>query len=169
MKFMRHLTEPAPLFDMPEGKPLQIADVQGSPDLRSKLYAMGLLPGTPIKICNRSCGQGSLCVRVRHCSLVIGEALARAIVCRPDIGHGHRHGHGIRHGHGSEIRSPEGGPCPRPEGVDIMELRECVCPDDKHGARAHGTGGHGGGEREAGSRSAGGRGGRGGVWRFFAC
>lgn len=118
MRFARNIPESAPLFDMPEGRPLRITDVQGSPELRSKLYAMGILPGTIIKICNRSCGQGSLCVRIRHCSLVIGEALAKAIVCRPAMGHGRGHDH---------FAHESGGACPRPDGVDIMAVRECAC------------------------------------------
>jgi ferrous iron transport protein A len=62
---------------------LQVEELIGSPSLRSRLYAMGILPGTEIELRARSCGDGNVCVNVRQCSLVLGESLARAIVCSP--------------------------------------------------------------------------------------
>ena len=44
---------------------------------------MGILPGTEMELCDRPRGDGSVCVRVRQCSLVLGESLARAILCSP--------------------------------------------------------------------------------------
>jgi ferrous iron transport protein A len=76
-------TEAAPLAEMPCACGLRVEELIGSSSLRSRLYAMGILPGTEMELRDRPCGDGSVCVRVRHCSLVLGESLARAILCRP--------------------------------------------------------------------------------------
>jgi Fe2+ transport system protein FeoA len=44
---------------------------------------MGILPGTEMELRARPCKDGNVCVNVRQCSLVLGESLARAIVCSP--------------------------------------------------------------------------------------
>lgn len=72
----------APLPDMPRGCKLEVADLCGSPSLRSRLYAMGILPGTEMELCCCHEGGGSVCVRVRQSMLVLGESLANAIFCR---------------------------------------------------------------------------------------
>lgn len=73
----------APLADMPCGSVLLVESVDGSPELRSKLYSLGILPGTEMKVFRHGCDRGCLCVRVRHSSLVLSEEMARAVVCRP--------------------------------------------------------------------------------------
>lgn len=72
------------LLDSPSGRKLRVEELVGSPSMRSRLYAMGILPGTEMEVCRRGCGKnGSVCVRVRQCSLVLGEGMANAIFCRP--------------------------------------------------------------------------------------
>jgi ferrous iron transport protein A len=73
----------ASLLDMPCDCGLRVEALIGSSSLRSRLYAMGILPGTEIELCARSCDEGSVCVRVRQCSLVLGESAAKAILCSP--------------------------------------------------------------------------------------
>ena len=92
----------SPLPDMPCGCRLEVADLTGSPLLRAKLYAMGIFPGTDMKICHSCERHGSVCVRVRQCSLVLGESLARSIFCRA-IGENEVHNHHRRH-HGNNAK-----------------------------------------------------------------
>ena len=88
---------------MPSGCKLCVEELVGSPSVRSRLYSMGILPGTEMELCRGGCGNGAVCVRVRQCSLVLGEGMARAIFCRPAEGHEHpgchHHGPHARHGH----------------------------------------------------------------------
>lgn len=72
---------PAPLSDMPEKRPLRVAELKGSPPVLARLYAMGVLPGTTLEIRGRAGCDGSLCVCVRCCSLVVDACLARGIYC----------------------------------------------------------------------------------------
>jgi ferrous iron transport protein A len=83
MRSFQTPVESGSLLDMPSGCPLLVDDLQGSPSIRSRLYAIGILPGTEIEVCRQARGKGSVCVRVRQCSLVLGESMARAITCRP--------------------------------------------------------------------------------------
>ncbi|MDL2291107.1 ferrous iron transport protein A [Desulfovibrio sp. OttesenSCG-928-F20] len=122
---------------MPPGCPLLVTDLKGSPALRSRLYAMGILPGTELELC-QGCDRGSVCVRVRQCSLVLGESLANAIYCCPALRQGHlrRHGHhGFHgpHGHhahrGHHVRHDGCGACPEPpETNDATSIKECNGP-----------------------------------------
>lgn len=70
------------LLDLPEGSMLHVEELQGSSAERSRLYAMGILPGTPMELCQRCGRNGSLFVRVRHSSLVLGKDIAGCIRCR---------------------------------------------------------------------------------------
>ena len=70
-----------PLSDMPCGCRLRVSDLTGSPATRSKLYAMGILPGTEMEVRQSGDGAGGICVRVRQSSLVLGESLARSVYC----------------------------------------------------------------------------------------
>lgn len=71
-----------PLLNMPCGSRFMVEDVSGAPAVRSKLCALGILPGTEIEVCRHGKGAGAVCVRVRQSSLVLGENLARSIYCR---------------------------------------------------------------------------------------
>jgi ferrous iron transport protein A len=101
------LTEPPcaycgiPLVDMPCGCKLRVSDLSGTPSSRSRLYALGILPGTEMELCQPGDGAGNVCVRVRQSSLVLGESLAKSIFCRViDENDLHKHGHSdFKHGH----------------------------------------------------------------------
>lgn len=86
------------LLDMPCGCMLRVEELTGSPSARSRLYSMGILPGTEMELCRQSCNKGSVCVRVRGTSLVLCENMAKSILCRAaDENEAHRH---RRHSHG---------------------------------------------------------------------
>lgn len=70
------------LLDLPEGSMLHVEDLEGSCAERSRLYAMGILPGTSLELCQRCGRSGSLHVRVRHSSLVLAKEIAGCIRCR---------------------------------------------------------------------------------------
>ena len=82
MDIQQAVHQTASLLDMPCDRGLRVEELIGSPSLRARLYAMGILPGTEMELCAQPCGTGSVCVRVRQCSLVLGESMARAILCR---------------------------------------------------------------------------------------
>lgn len=91
-----HAHRGASLLDMPSGCKLCVEELTGSPSVRSRLYSLGILPGTEVEVCRQACGKGSICLRVRQCSLVLSEGMAREVRCRMvDGGHHHR-----RHNHG---------------------------------------------------------------------
>lgn len=97
----------ASLLDMPAGCKLRVEELTGSPSIRSKLYAMGILPGTEVELCRQGCGKGSVCLRVRQSSLVLGESMARSIFCstaveQPGAPH-RRHSH-VRWGLNGNLR-----------------------------------------------------------------
>lgn len=78
----RHINDNATsLLDMPSGCTLRVEELTGSPSMRSRLYALGILPGTEMEVCGRACAKGAVCVRVRQSSLVLGEGMARSISC----------------------------------------------------------------------------------------
>ena len=87
------------LLDMPSGCRLCVEELVGSPSVRSRLYSMGILPSTEMELCRGGCGKGNVCVRVRQCSLVLGEGMAKAIFCRPADGREHHRRHHHHHGH----------------------------------------------------------------------
>lgn len=90
------------LLDMPSGCALRVEELTGSPAVRAKLYAMGILPGTEVELCRQAYGTGSVCLRVRQTSLVLCETMAKCIFCKEaneieDCRH-HRRRHGGRFG-----------------------------------------------------------------------
>jgi Fe2+ transport system protein FeoA len=88
MDIQQTTPRPASLLEMPSDCGLRVEELTGSPSQRSHLYAMGILPGTEMELCARACGAGSVCVRVRQCSLVLGESMAKAVaVLLPALGH----------------------------------------------------------------------------------
>ena len=56
-----------------------LIDITGGRGIRSKLYSMGLVPGTSLKVLNRN-GRGPLMVTVKGSRLVIGQGMASKIV-----------------------------------------------------------------------------------------
>ena len=81
---MRHNVLPT-LLDAPSGRKLRVDHLNGSREIRSRLYSMGILPGTELEVYNASRGNGCVCVRVRQASVVLGETMAEA-VCYADEG-----------------------------------------------------------------------------------
>jgi len=74
-----------PLSEIPCGCKLRVLDLLGSPASRSRLYAMGILPGVEMEVCQSGNGAGNVCVRVRQSSLILSENLAKLIYCRAII------------------------------------------------------------------------------------
>lgn len=118
------------LLDMPSGCKLCVEELAGSPSVRSRLYSLGILPGTEVEVCRQACGKGSICLRVRQCSLVLSEGMASAVRCRmvEDSGHHHR-----RHNHGRWGWFGQGhdhGHACREEASDTGEAAvSCRCPE----------------------------------------
>ena len=56
-----------------------LIDITGGRGIRSKLYSMGLVPGTSLKVLNRN-GRGPLMVAVKDSRLVIGQGMASKIL-----------------------------------------------------------------------------------------
>lgn len=69
------------LLDAPAGRKLRVERLNGSREIRSRLYSMGILPGTEVEVYNAARGKGCVCVRVRQGSLVLGESMAEAVCC----------------------------------------------------------------------------------------
>ena len=69
------------LLDAPRGRKLRVEQLNGSREIRSRLYALGILPGTELEVYNAARGKGCVCVRVRAGSLVLGESMAEAVCC----------------------------------------------------------------------------------------
>ena len=60
------------------GKEVTLKAVRGGRHVKSRLYSMGLLPGTKILVLNHGkCGPVML--RVRGCNLAIGQGMAQKI------------------------------------------------------------------------------------------
>ena len=56
-----------------------LIDITGGRGIRSKLYSMGLVPGTSLKVLNRN-GRGPLMIAVKNSRLVIGQGMASKIL-----------------------------------------------------------------------------------------
>jgi len=120
-----------PLLDAPRGCKLRVEELIGSPSVRSRLYSMGILPGTEMELCRGGCGGGSVCVRVRQCSLVLGEGMAKAIFCRPaDENEHHHRRHRHRHHHRPWDKPCQGQEC---RGRDDAAPCACACDTNDSG------------------------------------
>ena len=118
------------LLDMPCGQKLRVMSLTGEPPVRSRLCSLGILPGTEIEVCQAHPGKGSIRVRVRESSLVLGQSMAESVECECVLAdkeiqhhdgccgkhhggekvHGHKHGHACKNSHG-------GGCCGRHAGL----------------------------------------------------
>jgi ferrous iron transport protein A len=67
-----------PLNHFPSGSKVTISSFLGGNGARSRLYAMGLTPGTTIRI--TSSGGGPCRMKVRDSELVLGQGLAAKIM-----------------------------------------------------------------------------------------
>ncbi len=73
---------PAPLNQFKSGTTVKIANLLGGSGARSKLYAMGLIPGTTVYL--NQCGKGPCKMQVRNSELVLGQGLAEKILAVED-------------------------------------------------------------------------------------
>lgn len=76
------LAGPFCLLDVPCGKKLRVQELTGTPSIRSRLYSLGILPGTEMEVCKNG-GSQCVCVRVRQSSVVLGDGMAEAVYCSP--------------------------------------------------------------------------------------
>lgn len=67
------------LGDAPRGHCLRITRLCSGPRENCRLCALGLTPGTQVRIL--SCGAGLLRLMVRDCSLALDTGLARLVAC----------------------------------------------------------------------------------------
>ncbi|WP_081696948.1 FeoA family protein [Megalodesulfovibrio gigas] len=69
-----------PLSKVPAGATIRIVQVGDCPAMRSRLLALGLTPGSTVKV--DSCGCGQCCLCVRGGQLAIGHGMAEKIMVR---------------------------------------------------------------------------------------
>ncbi len=67
------------LGDAPSGRCLRITRLCSDPRENCRLCALGLTPGTQVRVL--SCGAGLMRLMVRDCSLALDAALARTVAC----------------------------------------------------------------------------------------
>lgn len=67
------------LLTAPQGRKLRVEELNGTREIRSRLYSMGILPGTELEVNSCPTGKGCVCVRVRQGSLVLDENAAGAV------------------------------------------------------------------------------------------
>lgn len=67
-----------PLTHILEGATAKVLSIGGGRQLRCRLAALGLLPGTPLEVIQNS-GQGPFIVGVRGSRIVIGRGMASRI------------------------------------------------------------------------------------------
>ena len=67
-----------PLTMIREGKKAVLQSIEGGRQLRSRLAALGLLPGTELEVIQNS-GQGPFVVGVKGSRIVIGRGMAARI------------------------------------------------------------------------------------------
>ena len=61
------------LLQVPSGKTVRVHALHADGPLRTRLFSMGITPGTSVEICP-GCGcEGARRIRVRDASLVLGE------------------------------------------------------------------------------------------------
>lgn len=60
------------------GNEVTLKAICGGRGLRSRLFSMGLLPGTKLRVLNPG-GCGPVIIRVRDCNLAIGRGMAEKI------------------------------------------------------------------------------------------
>lgn len=68
------MTSTIPLAHVPPGKSVKIVRIEGGPHLTSRLYQMGLVPGTTAKVLMN--GRGPVIIKVRNVSIALGRGMA---------------------------------------------------------------------------------------------
>ena len=61
-----------------QGKEVTLVRIDGGRGMRSKLYSMGLVPGSAFTVLSRGRG-GPVMLKVKDASLAIGQGMARKI------------------------------------------------------------------------------------------
>ncbi|MGE4297071.1 MAG: ferrous iron transport protein A [Desulfovibrionaceae bacterium] len=72
------MATPLPLDQFPVGSTVRIETLCDCPEARSRLCAMGLTPGTLVRIDSNGSGPRRLCVR--DANLVLGAGLCRKVM-----------------------------------------------------------------------------------------
>ncbi len=70
-----------PLPEFPAGSLVTIDGINGGHRLRCRLLAMGLTPGTTVRVGTTSCG--GCCVRVRDADVFLGQGMSEKVMARP--------------------------------------------------------------------------------------
>ncbi len=69
------------LSSVKPGNEVTILDINGGRGIRSKLYSMGLVPGTKLTVLNGN-STGPVMIAVRDSRLAIGHGMAQKIIVR---------------------------------------------------------------------------------------
>ncbi|NQT56603.1 MAG: ferrous iron transport protein A [Desulfobacteraceae bacterium] len=69
------------LSSVKPGNEVTILDINGGRGIRSRLYSMGLVPGTKLTVLNGN-STGPVMIAVRDSRLAIGHGMAQKIVVR---------------------------------------------------------------------------------------
>ena len=69
------------LSSVKPGNEVTILDINGGRGIRSKLYSMGLVPGTKLTVLNGH-SAGPIMISVRDSRLAIGHGMAQKIIVR---------------------------------------------------------------------------------------
>lgn len=77
------------LLDAPCNEKLRVEELTGNPQIRSRLYSLGILPGTEIEVC-RNGEKGCVCIKVRQSCLLLSEDMAESVFCLTDDAYQHR-------------------------------------------------------------------------------
>ncbi len=69
------------LLDAPAGSKMRVLSLSGGNAMRSRLYSLGIMPGTEIEIFHNCCCGSSRRISVRGSALVLGAGMAEKIIC----------------------------------------------------------------------------------------
>jgi Fe2+ transport system protein FeoA len=69
------------LSSVKTGNEVTILDINGGRGIRSKLYSMGLVPGTKLTVLNGNTN-GPVMISIRDSRLAIGHGMAQKIIVR---------------------------------------------------------------------------------------
>lgn len=67
------------LSELPDGVRVRVRELRGGRHLRARLYALGLVPGTEITLCDH--GDSSCRIQVRDTCLVLDGESADSVLC----------------------------------------------------------------------------------------
>ena len=69
-----------PLTDVQPGTYVRVSEIDGGQELRARLCALGLTPGTPVEVV--CVGSGPVIVKVMDSRLMIGRGMAEKVLVR---------------------------------------------------------------------------------------